>query len=260
MNESLSVSVERLSVVRGGKAHLSDISISVPQGSWVSIIGANGAGKSTLLQALIGIVEHTGKVSLGGMRLDQLSQRKRASHIAYVPQRLDASVPFSVEEFLRFALYARNLVGKDDLLEPLYDLFRLSEFRQRSIQELSVGEFQRVSLAAAVAQQSEILLLDEPSSALDPYEELQAILSMRAVKEREGRTIFFVSHNLSHALTHADTVIALKNGKITFCGSPQLLVEKNILSDIFACPFIVERRGDGWFVIVDTASRGTHHS
>lgn len=245
-------SVENVSVTRHGKRHLSDISFSVPCGSWVSIIGQNGAGKSTLLQAIVGIESHTGVVSLGEKRLDLLSQKNRAAHAAYVPQRLEASAPFSVEEFIRFALYARDLSDKDGLLEPVYELFRLQGFRKRSIQELSVGEFQRVSLAAAVAQQSELLLLDEPSSALDPYEEMQAVSCMRAVKEREKRTIFFVSHNLSHALTYADTVIALKEGIIRFCGSPQQLIAQEILSELFSCSFTVERRNESWLVFAET--------
>ena len=252
MNNATHLSVEKLSVTRQGKRHLSDVSFSVPGGSWVSIIGQNGAGKSTLLQAMVGIVSHTGVVSLVYKRLDLLSQKNRAAHAAYVPQRLEASAPFSVEEFIRFALYARGLSDKDGLLEPVYELFRLQNFRKRSIQELSVGEFQRVSLAAAVAQQSELLLLDEPSSALDPYEEIQAVSCMRAVKESEKRTILFVSHNLSHALTYADTVIALKEGTIRFCGSPQQLIEQGMLSELFACPFIVERRNESWLVFADT--------
>ena len=237
-------SVTNFTVESGGQRLLDDISFSIKRGSWLSVIGANGAGKSTLLKALAGLAEGpSGRCTLGNIRLDTMPQRERACYTSYVPQQFEALVPFSVDEFLRLALYAENSVMGEEKVRSAYQLFRLENFRDRSIQRLSVGEMQRVLLAAAFVQGSELLLLDEPSSALDPFEECEMLKTLCSLKKEAKRTIVFVSHNLSSALSLADALLVLKDGKALFFGSAQELIKNGVLHQAFGQDFRIVTEG-----------------
>jgi iron complex transport system ATP-binding protein len=241
---STEFSVTNFTVTSAGRRLLDDVSFSIKRGSWLSIIGANGAGKSTLLKALAGLAEGpSGRSTIGDIRLDNMPQRERACYLSYVPQQFEALVPFSVDEFLRLALYAENSVAGEEKVRSAYVLFRLENFKDRSIQRLSVGEMQRVLLAAAFVQGSELLLLDEPSSALDPFEECEMLKTLSRLKSEAKRTILFVSHNLSSALTLADAVLVLKDGKVLYFGSAQELIQKSILRQAFGQDFRIVSEG-----------------
>lgn len=235
-----SMVVENLSVVSSGRTRIDSISFSAPPASWLSIVGENGAGKSTLLKALAGIVPAHGTIRCGDVRVESLRQRERARCFAYVPQRYEPPIGFLVEQFLRLAGYAGG-INDSAILEETCDLFRLSEYRQRSIRELSVGELQRVMLAASFAQGSQVLLLDEPLSALDPIQESQTLALLRMLQRERDRTIIFVSHNLSAALTFADSVLALSDTRQFFHGSVADCLDQKVPQRLFRQPFSLQQ-------------------
>lgn len=231
---------------------LKDISFSLSGCSWLSIIGPNGAGKSTLLKAMTGILSlDSGSLHADELRIDTVSQRQRARLLAYVPQRFEALQPFLVREFLELALFALSPADRESRVAEGLSLFRLEPFADRSIQQLSVGELQRVQLAAAFVQGSDLLLLDEPSAALDPHEEVQMLLTLKQLAAQGKRSVILVSHNLSAALTFSDQVLLLEKGAARFCGSPEALIASGELESVFRQKFTVERREGKIYLLAD---------
>ena len=157
----------------GGQLIVADVALDVAAGGWVSIVGPNGAGKTTMLRAVAGLVDHDGTIEIGGASMVELSPRARARAVAVVPQ--DPIVPFGLKvldyvllgrtsHITRFGVEsARDLAVARDILQQL----ELSPLAQRRIETLSGGERQRTILARALAQEAPVLLLDEPTTALD---------------------------------------------------------------------------------------------
>jgi ABC-type cobalamin/Fe3+-siderophores transport system ATPase subunit len=244
-----SFTVSDLSVTLDARPVLNGVTFSIPRGAWLSIIGPNGAGKSSLLKAIVGIATlKEGSIWLGEKRLDTLPQRERACYVAYVPQRFEPTVPFSVKEFLSLSLYAQNDPRGSERIDRALQVFRLESFAQRVITKLSVGELQRVMLAAACAQGSELLLLDEPSSALDAHETVRLFESLRELRTHFKKTVLFISHDLGAALTVADTVLVLDKGALRYQGAPDFLLRSGDLQKIFNIEFDLKQQ-DGRFSV-----------
>ncbi len=250
---SAEFAVENLTVGGTSAKRLDSLSFSIDQGAWLSIVGTNGSGKSTLLKALAGITPSEGIIRYGDSRIDRLTPRARAARVAYVAQRYEPLVDFSVEQFLRLAQFTAS-AGRPDL-EEVRSLFRLDSYWRRSIRALSVGEFQRVMLAAAFSQGSPVLLLDEPSAALDPAEECLMLDLLSTLNTERKKTILFVSHNLTAALTYADKVLALDRGRNTFFGTPDDFLSGQNAERIFQRSFFVER-SDSQFTVVSHYGAG----
>lgn len=215
------IEVRNLSVSYNGKKAFDDISFSIPARQIVGIIGPNGAGKSTLIKAIMGLltVEHGGMVSI--MNQPVAKTRKR---IAYVPQRkmIDADFPALVEDVVMMGRYPHipwwGLPNAKDRKVAADSLIRVGmyELRKRQIGQLSGGQQQRVFLARALAQEAEILFLDEPFAGIDMVSE-NMIMDLLKSLRNQGSTLFVVHHDLSKAESYFDSLILLKN-KLIVCG------------------------------------------
>ncbi len=197
---------------------LKSIDFSAKSGEFVGIAGPNGSGKTTLLRLVAGILrDFSGKIELNGQNLTELPSRRIARLVSYVPQIVETVIPFTVTEFLRLSRFPYQGMASGMSPVPNFEgLLRkmgISHLKTRQIATLSGGELQRVLVAAALAQDTPIVLLDEPTSHLDPFR-AEAFVATLAELKQEGRHLFLMaSHNAGEMSQLCDRVLALKNGK-----------------------------------------------
>lgn len=243
MNEKV-IEIEDLSFAVSAKRILQGISFSVSAGQKFFIVGPNGAGKTTLLRCLSRIItDYHGSIKVKGKNLKAYSQKNLAKILTYVPQSLPADIPFTVHQFVLMARYPHlspfSVISPQDQ-EITLDAMKMTQtacFTDRVIATLSGGERQQVSIAAAVAQQAQIFLLDEPATYLD-YRHQRDIHNLLAkINKTYGTTIVCVTHDLNSAVLSADTIIALKQGGIVFEGTTEEIMEEEILEKIYSKKF-----------------------
>lgn len=230
----------------GGRAILQDIGFRLSSGAYLSIIGPNGAGKSTLLKCLLRLHEagrQTGKIMLEGRELESYKQRELARLIAYVPQAGGWIPPYTVEEFLRLSRYPYSAfsnslqAGDRAAVRRALALTDMEDFAGRLLVELSGGERQKAYLAAALAQESKIMLLDEPTSFLDPKHAADLSALLKKLNREEGLGMLVVTHDLNQPLDAGGDVLVLRAGRQIFFGGVESLVSGNILEETYNHPF-----------------------
>ncbi|MDR0828326.1 MAG: ABC transporter ATP-binding protein [Desulfovibrio sp.] len=228
---------------------LQDISFRLEKGACLSIIGPNGAGKSTLLKSLLRLHEYgqsSGAIFVGGRPLHAYSQRELAKNIAYVPQGGGTGAltpPFNVEEFLRLSRYPHvsrpGAFGANDRekVEKALHLTGLTNLASRPLNTLSGGERQKAYLAAALAQDAPVLLLDEPTSFLDPKHASEVNQLLKTLNREQHLTMLTVTHDLNHPLDAGGMVLALRNGRQLYFGPAADIVGQGILEAAFGHSF-----------------------
>lgn len=239
------IEVNALSVKIHDKTLLETIQFHVAKGDHLVIVGPNGSGKSTLLKALIGIIDHdSGEVRINDEPLAQFSQRDLARLVSYVPQNSGRQLPFDVEEFVKMSRYAYHTALSDwtpDDQQALDDALRITnvtQFRQRQMRTLSGGECQRVMIAAALCQQTPIMMLDEPTSYLDPHHQVEVHQLISRLNQQLGITVVEVSHDINHAGQQGRHVLALQQGKCLWYGPGDVFLEKQRLKDLYQQDFV----------------------
>ena len=218
------LSVSQLSVQRGLVTVVNDLSLAVAPGEIVALIGPNGAGKSTALKAILGLLPYTGRVLVDGLVVAELEPRARARRLAYVPQRSQLAAGMSARNVVaqgRFAhLGELARLGSADQVAIASALTRCSAdgLAERPFTHLSVGEQQRVLLARALASEAAVVLLDEPTAALDVGHALALLALLRALAD-DGKALLVVLHDLDQVTRLADRVILLDRGQVRAQGS-----------------------------------------
>jgi iron complex transport system ATP-binding protein len=243
MNQTV-IEIEDLSFSISGKRILEQVRFCASAGERLFIVGPNGAGKTTLLRCLSRIItDWHGSISVKGKNLKTYSQKKLAKILTYVPQVLPADIPFTVYQFVLMARYPHlspfSVISPQDekVVSDAMAMTQTACFSERVMATLSGGERQQVSIAAAVAQQAEIFLLDEPATYLD-YKHQRDIHSLLAkINKTYGTTLVCVTHDLNSAVLSADRIIALKEGKIVFEGSSKEIMNEKILEQIYSKKF-----------------------
>ena len=232
-----------LSVQRGGRTVLHDISLTLRRGECLSLIGPNGSGKTTLMLALLGMLPPaTGSVCLDGAAMHRLPARRRGRFAAYVPQILEQVSAFSVYDVVAGGRYPhisplRPLTASDrEAVRRALDLSGLSALAQRSINAVSGGERQKTLIAAAIAQDAEAMFLDEPNTALDPavMAELIGLLHRWHVA---GRGIVVISHDLYLPTALGGRVVALRAGRVVADGPAITVLRPDPLKEIYSAEF-----------------------
>jgi len=243
--------VEKVAIGYSNTLIIDELSVSIPEKKITTIIGPNGCGKSTLLKATSRILKtKSGAVYLDGRAIHQLSTKEVAKKMAILPQTAEAPGGLTVFELVSYGRFPHqsgfgSLKKKD--YEYIYwaiDVTGLNEFKDRPIEALSGGQRQRVWIAMALAQDTEILILDEPTTYLDLAHQLDILLLLQRLNQEEGRTIVMVLHDLNHASRFSDYMIAMKNGELIKEGSPEEVMTCanlqhvfNIDASIATCPF-----------------------
>ncbi len=233
-----------LNVSRLGRPVLREVSLRIDDGQCVSIIGPNGAGKSTLMSALLGLLPlDSGMVRLDGVAIGRMPRREVARRVAYVPQIHEGYMGFSVREVIEAGRYAHV-----DPLSPLSQTdqqavdaaaaaTRVASLLDRAVDTLSGGERQKVWIAAALAQSSPALFLDEPTNALDPAHQAELIRLMRKLHQ-DGKTLLVICHDLNLPLALGGRVLALGGRGIVFDGSTEALLDVDLLRRIYDTDFV----------------------
>ncbi|MGA1865455.1 MAG: ABC transporter ATP-binding protein [bacterium] len=239
------IKIKDLSFNIGNAMILEDISFFVHEGEYVSVIGPNGSGKTTLLKCMNRIyTAQKGNIIIDGISLKAYKQKDLAKLIGYVPQATNQAYPFTVYEFVLMGRYPYfspfsppNKEDRKAVMEAL-GLTNTGAFINRAMGTLSGGERQKIFIAAALAQGAKILLLDEPATFLDPrhQDDIQDILIR--VNRESGVTIVAATHHINSALYASHRIIALKEGKILFCGIPDELINKGLLDRIYDKSFV----------------------
>jgi iron complex transport system ATP-binding protein len=233
------VVAERVGVRRGGRPVVHDVDLIVGAGAWVALVGPNGAGKSSLLHAIAGLVPHTG--SLRVHDLDPRRGRRRAVSrvIALVPQR--PVIPEGVD-VRSYVILGRNphlgrftSAGAEDrrIVEDALARLDLLDLAGRHATDLSGGELQRVVLARALAQQPRVLLLDEPTTALDLGHQQEVLDLVDALRVESGITVLCALHDLTLAAQYAHRLVLLDRGRVREDGSPRDVLDARLLSDVY---------------------------
>lgn len=238
------IKCENISVVRSRKEILCDISLHANKGELVAILGPNGAGKSTLLSVLAGDLQsETGNVFFGDKPVTVVTNRELARLRAVLPQRVTVSFPYTVAEVVEMGRGPKLGANDEDLVESAMQRLGVAEMRNRLYRTLSIGEQARVSMARILAQDTQLLLLDEPTAVLDIGQQEKLMQIVRSLVE-EGRTVIAVFHDLNVAMSFADRVILLQNGRHAASGIPRETLTPETLSSIYEHKIDVIRVND----------------
>lgn len=229
------ISVKNLTVSYQKKPAIKSINLKITEGSIVGIIGPNGAGKSTLIKAMLGLLPYdTGEVKIFGKDLDE--SRKR---ISYIPQReqFDWDFPINVEDVVMMGRYSHlgmfSFPGKKDkeIVEEKIHKVGMQDFRTRQIRNLSGGQQQRIFLARALAQESDIYLMDEPFVGVDAKTERTIFDLMNELKE-QNKTILVVHHDLSKVNEYFDKLILINQTLVAY-GDTDVVFTKELISKTY---------------------------
>ncbi|WP_229808510.1 ABC transporter ATP-binding protein [Actinomadura livida] len=231
--------VQGLDVALGGRRVLKGVSLDVPAGSWTAVIGPNGAGKSTLLRAVLGLVPSKGEVTVAGVDLGKLKPRQRARMIAYTPQSPNLPVGMTVFDYtlLGRSPYIPHL-GREGARDravtaEVLDRLDLTAFAARRLGHLSGGERQRVVLARALAQQTPVLLLDEPTAALDIGHQQQVMELIDRLRLSDELTVVTTIHDLTLAGQYADRLVLISGGRVAVAGEPAQVLTRSAVEEHF---------------------------
>jgi iron complex transport system ATP-binding protein len=239
---------EALTVRYGAREVLRDVSLRVGRGELLAIIGPNGSGKSTLLRLLARLQRPAaGSVRLGGVDLWALSPRAVARHVAFLPQAPEAPPDLTVEELAWHGrhphrrLLAPATAADAAAVERALAQADLAALRARPLRTLSGGERQRAWVALALAQEPELLLLDEPTTFLDLGHQHELLRLLRTLNAERGLTVVMVMHDVAQAAQYAPRMLALHEGRVLLDGPPGQVVTPEHLARLFGVRLAVLR-------------------
>lgn len=227
------IEVKNVTVEYNGQTAIADVSLKIPRGAICGLVGMNGAGKSTLFNALMGFVSpNKGEILIEGT---PLREAQKKGLVSYVPQSedVDWNFPITVEEVVMMGRYGymgvlRNPSQKDhELVEKALQRVHMEDYRGRQIGQLSGGQRKRVFFARSLAQQAEIMLLDEPFAGVDAKTEAEITKVLLELK-KEGKTIVISTHELTSLTEYCDHVILLKKTVVAFGKTEDVFTPENI--------------------------------
>lgn len=234
------VEIRGLTVARGARKLLDGVELSVGQGEFVALVGPNGAGKSSFLKSLVGVYGGRGRLLFNGVDLHGLSPRERARRIAYLPQQIDVPAGLTAYDYIALGRHPwRRALARwssDDEARVYEAAGRadVGSFLGRALETLSGGERQRVYLAAALAQQASLLLLDEPTAALDPVQRADLWALLARVRVETGAAVIAATHDIDIASRVVDRVVALRGGRIFFSGDPTCFLSPATVTALYS--------------------------
>jgi len=216
------------------------ISLAIEPGEFVAVLGKNGSGKSTLIKAVQSLLTNVrGTVLCGGEDVFRMSPRRIAARIAYVPQLAEPVFEYTVEEVVlmgRFARQGRLEKTSDEDAAAVTEAMRRTDvgaLRAKRLSQLSGGERQRAFIARALAQDTPLLLLDEPSLHLDIGYQIEIYGILKDLQRERGKTIVAAEHNINLAAAHAERLVFLKDGAVAAEGPPETTVTAANIREIF---------------------------
>ncbi|MCM3727587.1 ABC transporter ATP-binding protein [Neobacillus cucumis] len=236
----VSLSTEHLQIGYGDKIIVEKLNLNINKGEITTIIGANGCGKSTILKTLARVHHaNAGVIYLDGKMIHKIPTKEIAKKMAVLPQSPEAPSGLTVYELISFGRAPHQggfgrLSEKDrTVIQWALEVTGLSSFADQAVDALSGGQRQRAWIAMAIAQETELLLLDEPTTYLDMAHQLEILQLLEKLNKEEGRTIVMVIHDLNHAARFSHHMVALRGGKLVKEGSAEEVMTHEVLKEVF---------------------------
>ncbi len=234
------ISTKNLNISYGNIDIVKDLNLEIPKGKITTIIGSNGCGKSTILKTIARIIQpKSGDIYVNNKNIKEQNPKDLAKMMAVLPQSPQAPSGLTVEELIAYGRFPHQKgFGKlkkedNDIVTWALKSTGIEEFRDRPIQALSGGQRQRAWIAMALAQQTDILILDEPTTYLDLAHQLEVLKLLEELNKKQGTTIVMVIHELNNAARFADHMIGVKKGKVVCEGSSYEVMTKENLRELF---------------------------
>ena len=233
------LAIEGLGVRLGRRRAVDGVTMRLAPGQLVALVGPNGAGKTSLLRAIVGLVPHEGRLVLDGADLAALAPRARARRVAYLPQGHEAHWPLPARDIVALGRLPHGAADPQRLppadAAAVEEAMRLTEtlaFADRPITTLSGGERARVAMARVFAVEAPLILADEPTAALDPRHQLDAMRALRA-RANAGVLVIAATHDLGLASRFADEVAVMEEGRLAAIGPPAEALAPDCLARVF---------------------------
>lgn len=234
------LSTDRISVGYGENLILNRLNVDIPDKRITTIIGPNGCGKSTLLKAVTRIIPYqSGAAILDGEEIAKMNTKLLAKKLAILPQTPEGPGGLTVGELVSYGRYPHQrgfgrLTKQDmDVIDWALEVTGTQDYKYRSVDALSGGQRQRVWIAMALAQETEMIFLDEPTTYLDMAHQLEILELLERLNIEQERTIVMVLHDLNQAARFADYIIAMKDGDIIQAGDPESVISHEVLKKVF---------------------------
>jgi len=215
-----------------------DVSLSIPRGGFTSIIGPNGAGKSTLLSMISRLTPMSaGSVQVDGMDVTRTPGNVLARRLSILRQDNQTSLRLTVRDLVAFGRFPHSggRLTAEDLrhVDEAMDYLRLGDYQDRPIDELSGGQRQRAYVAMVMCQDTEYVLLDEPLNNIDMRFAVDMMQLLRRAADEKGKTVVVVLHDINFASCYSDHIIAMRQGRPAYQGSPQEIIRDEVLRDLY---------------------------
>lgn len=240
------IEIKNITIKYGDYEVLRDISFDIKKGEFTSIIGPNGAGKSTVLKAIMKNIDlSSGDISIKGKSIKNITHKEKACIIGFVPQEFNISFDFTVYDIVamgRNPYLAKLKKSKYDdkkIIEESLQKTNTYEFKDKYFNSLSGGEKQRVIIARALAQQPEILILDEATSSLDIHHQLDILELIHSLNREDGLTVLTIMHDLNLASRFSDKIVLLSKKGIVKHGEPNEVIDEQVLKNVYDMDMVV---------------------
>ena len=244
--DSTALHVKDVSVGYGERTVLDALNVDIKRGAVTSIVGPNGCGKSTLLRTMSRLLNPTkGEIVLDGKSIHDIPTRKLATQLGLLPQTPIAPDGIVVADLVgRGRTPHQGILGRwsqqdYDIVAEALETTGISDLAERSIDELSGGQRQRVWIAMALAQRTETLLLDEPTTYLDVKHQLDVLDLLTELNRDRGTTIVMVLHDLNLAARYSDELVAVSGGKVFAHGHPREVITKENVKSVFGIDSVI---------------------
>lgn len=248
--------VRKLEFSYGKNKVLNEITFQIPKGKITTLIGANGCGKSTLFHVMTkNLKAQQGKIFLNGKNINDISLKQFAKEVSIVHQYNVAPNDLTVEKLISYGRIAHGGLGKknkqqdEKFIHWAMEITNVTELKDRRISDLSGGQRQRVWIAMALAQNTKILFLDEPTTYLDIRYQIEILKLLKRLNAEVGMTMLVVLHDINQAIQYSDEIIAMKEGKIIAQGNPREIATEKILKAVYDIDLKVENVNGNIFVL-----------
>ncbi len=240
------IELKNITLKYGDYEVLRDISFNIKKGEFTSIIGPNGAGKSTVLKAIMKNIElASGDISIKGKSIKNITHKEKACIIGFVPQEFNISFDFTVYDIVAMgrnpyiAKFKKSKFDDKKIIEESLQKTNTYEFKDKYFNSLSGGEKQRVIIARALAQQPEILILDEATSSLDIHHQLDILELIHSLNREDGLTVLTIMHDLNLASRFSDKIVLLSKNGVIKSGTPSEVIDEQVLKNVYDMDMVV---------------------
>lgn len=234
----MAIELKNLSKSYHGQKVVNDVSLTIAKGQFTAFIGPNGAGKSTLLSMISRLTQvDTGDVLLDSQNIQQMKSTEIAKKLAILKQSNHTELRLSIEDLVAFGRfpYSQGRLKAEDqkIIDQAIAYMELEPLRHKQLSELSGGQRQRAYISMVLAQDTDYILLDEPLNNLDMKHSAQIMRVLKDLAVNHGKSIIVVIHDINFASVYSDQIIAMKDGQLLYQGTPEQIMQENVLQHIF---------------------------